>query len=103
MPGEWEKRIDALPPKKWRLYQILGGALLGAAALIALTLFRDDLAVYGLVVAALLSLLLPRYLERVWRRPLPLARRSMLIAMAVGLLLMGLIIGIRTDFRFRAE
>ena len=103
IPGEWEKRIDALPPEKWRLYQIIGGALVGLAAILSLTLFRDELATYGLIVAALLALLVPRYLERAWRRPLPVARRAMLIAMTVGLVIMVLVLGLRNGFNFRGN
>ena len=103
IPGKWERRIDALTPEKWRLYQIAGGALVGLAAILALSLFRDELATYGLIVAALMVLLLPRYLERAWRRPLTLARRSMLIAMVIGLVAMVLILGLQNGFHFRAQ
>lgn len=103
IPGKWEKRIDALSPEKWRLYQIIGGALLGLAAIFSLLLFRDELATYGLIVAALMVLLLPRYLERAWRRPLALGRRAMLIAMVVGLAIMVLILGLRSGFTFRSN
>ena len=86
IPGEMEKRIDAMPPEKWRLWQIAGGAAVGLAA-----------------VAALLALLLPRYLERAWRHPLNVARRAMVIAMIIGLAVMFVIIGARTGFSFRAS
>ena len=103
IPGEMEKRIDAMPPEKWRLWQIAGGAALGLAAVAALFVFGEELSTYGIVVAALLALLLPRYLERAWRHPLNVARRAMVIAMIIGLAVMFVIIGTRTGFSFRAS
>ena len=103
IPGEMEKRIDAMPPEKWRLWQIAGGAALGLAAVAALFVFGEELSTYGIVVAALLALLLPRYLERAWRHPLNVARRAMVIAMIIGLAVMFVIIGARTGFSFRAS
>ena len=103
VPGEMEKHIDAMPPEKWRLWQIAGGAAVGLAAVAALFVFGEELSTYGIVVAALLALLLPRYLERAWRHPLNVARRAMVIAMIIGLAVMFVIIGARTGFSFRAS
>ncbi len=100
IPSPWEKRIDALPPEKWRLYQILGGVLVGLAAVASLFVFGEELSTYGIIVAVLLAMLLPRYLERAWRRQMPVARRAMLIAMVAGLAVMFLVTGIRSGFRF---
>jgi len=100
IPGEWEKRINALPAGKWKLYQILGGALVGLAAIASLFVFGEELSMYGLIVAALLALLLPRYLERAWRCKLVTARYAMAIAMLIGLIAIGVVIGIRTGFTF---
>ena len=55
---------------------------------------------YGLIVAALLALLLPRYLERAWRCKLVTARYAMAIAMLIGLIAIAVVIGIRTGFTF---
>ena len=100
IPGEWEKRIDALPPERWKLYQIIGGALVGFASLACLFVFGEELSMYGLVVAALLALLLPRYLERAWRRKLTTARYAMVGAMVAGLIVIAVITGIKTGFVF---
>ena len=101
IPSEMEKRLDALSPEKWRMWQIVGGAAVGLGAVASLFLFRDELSTYGIIVAALLALLLPRYLERAWRRPLSVARRAMLIAMVVGLVIVFLAIGVRSGFTFK--
>ena len=100
IPSEWEKRIDALPPGKWKLYQIVGGALVGLLAMASLFAFGEELSMYGLVVAALLALLLPRYLERAWRRKLTTARYAMATAMMIGLIVIGIVVGIKTGFVF---
>ena len=42
-------------------------------------------------MAALLALLLPRYLERAWRRKLTTARYAMAAAMLVGLAVMAVV------------
>ena len=101
IPGKWERRIDALTPAQWTRWQIVGGAAVGLAALASLFVFGEELATYGLILAALMALLLPRYLERAWRRKLTVARRAMVVAMAVGLIAMGLVIGFQTGFQFR--
>ena len=101
IPSEWEKRIDRLTPAQWKRWQIIGGAAVGAAAIGSLFLFGQELSTYGIVVAVLLALLLPRYLEKAWRRRLNTARYAMLAAMVVVLLAMLLVIGIRTGFTFK--
>ena len=98
IPSEWEKRIDALSPERWKLFQIIGGVAAGIAAIAALFLTGEELATYGLIVAALLALLLPRYLERAWRRKLTVAKRAMLITMVIGLAVMFVVVGLRTGF-----
>ncbi len=103
IPGKWEKRIDALSPEKWKLCQIVGGALVGLAAVASLFVFGEELSMYGLVVAALLALLLPRYLERAWRRKLTTARYAMAAAMLVGLVIIGVVVGVKTGFVFTKQ
>ena len=98
IPGAMEQRIDALPEKKWNLYQTIGGAVLGLASVGALLAFSGDLSMYGLAVAAALVLIVPRYLERAWNHKLPVARRAMLIAMIVGLVAMIVVTGLTTGF-----
>ena len=99
IPSEWEKRIDALTPQQWKRWQIAGGAVIGLACVASMFLFGPELSSYGLIVAVVLALLLPRYLERAWRRSLNTARRAMIVALVIGLAAMLLITGIRTGFR----
>ena len=100
IPGEMEKRINAMDPAQWKRWQILGGAAAGLAVIAALFSFGQELSTYGLLLAVILAMFLPRYLERAWRCKLGTARKAMIISMLVGLIAVGLIIGIRTGFKF---
>ena len=100
VPGPWEERVNRLTDQQWKLAQIIGGALLGAVAIGLLFIGGEELATYRLIIAALAALLVPRYLERVLRRELNVARRAMIVAMLVCLVAAFLIIGIRTGFNF---
>ena len=92
VPGAMEKRLDALTPEQWKRWQIIGGAGLGLASVACLFMFGEELSTYGLIVAVLLAVLLPRYLERAWRRKLTVARYAMIAAMVIGLIIMGIVI-----------
>lgn len=98
IPGKWERRIDALTPEQWKRWQIAGGACAGLLAIASLFVFGEDLSTYGLIVAVLLALFLPRYLERAWRRKLTTARTAMVVAMVIGLAVYVVIVGIRHGF-----
>ena len=99
-PSDTEKKIAAIPEDRWNLYTMLGGAALGVLSILLLTLGSEDLGTWALALAAVVALVVPRYLERWWRRPMPKARTAMLIAMVVCLAVVFVITGVRTGFRF---
>lgn len=99
-PSEMEKRIAAIPEDKWTLYQILGGGAVGLVAVALLTFGSEDLGTWALVLAVVLALAMPRYLERWWGRKLPRARVAMIISMLVALVAFFLVTGLRTGFKF---
>ena len=103
IPSEMEKRIAAMTPEQWKRWQILGGGAVGIAIVICLFAFGQELATYGLIVAALLAIILPRYLERAWRRKLNTARMAMIITMVIGLAVMFVVTGLRTGFSLRGQ
>ena len=103
IPSEMEKRIDAMTPEQWKRWQILGGVGVGIAIVVCLFAFGQELATYGLIVAALLAIILPRYLERAWRRKLNTARMAMIITMVIGLAVMFIVTGMRTGFSLRGQ
>lgn len=103
IPSEMEKRIEAMTPEQWKRWQILGGGAVGIAIVICLFAFGQELATYGLIVAALLAIVLPRYLERAWRQKLNTARIAMIVTMVIGLAVSFVIIGMKNGFNFRAQ
>ena len=103
IPSEMEKRIDAMTPEQWKRWQILGGVGVGIAIVLCLFAFGQELATYGLIVAALLAIILPRYPERAWRRKLNTARMAMIITMVIGLAVMFIVTGMRTGFSLRGQ
>ena len=103
IPGEMEKRIAAMTPGQWKRWQILGGGAVGIAIVFCLFGFGPDLATYGLIMAALMAIIMPRYLERAWRRKLNTARMAMIITMVIGLAVMFVVTGMRTGFSLRGQ
>lgn len=101
IPSNWEVRVNALTPKQWMWVQIAGGALLGLVALALLLIGGEELSTYRLIVAALVALLVPRYIERVIRRDLVVARRAMIVALLVGIAVAFLVLGAQHGFQFR--
>ena len=103
VPGPWEERVNALSPEKWKLVQIVGGAVLGLAAVGLLFIGGEELSTYRMILAALVALVVPRYAERTLRRSMPVARRAMIVALLLGLVVAGIIIYATTGFSFRKE
>lgn len=102
IPSEMEKRINAMSPEQWKRWQLLGGAGVGIAIVACLFIFGQELSSYGLIVAALLAIVLPRYLERAWRCKLNTARIAMIVAMAIGLAVLFVVTGMRNGFNLKA-
>ena len=103
IPGEMEKRIAAMTPGQWKRWQILGGGAVGIAIVFCLFGFGPDLATYGLIMAALMAIIMPRYLERAWRCKLNTARMAMIVTMVIGLVAMFVVTGMRNGFSLRAQ
>ena len=103
IPSEMEKRINAMSPEQWKRWQMLGGAGVGIAIVVCLAVFGQELSTYGLIVAALLAIVLPRYLERSWRCKLNTARMAMIVAIVIGLAILFVVTGLRHGFNLRAQ
>ena len=102
IPSEMEKRINAMTPEQWKRWQMLGGAGVGIAIVASLFVFGQELSSYSLIVAALLAIVLPRYLERAWRCKLNTARMAMIAAMVIGLAILFVATGLRHGFNLKA-
>jgi len=83
VPSRFEKRIHAIPDAKWDLYQILGGAAIGVFTVASLFLGGTGVSA-PFLVAIVLALLLPNWLEDRGRRKLTKGRYAMIIVIAVG-------------------
>ena len=83
VPSRFEKRIHAIPDAKWDLYQILGGAAIGLFTVFALFLGGTGVST-PFLVAVVLALLLPNWLEDRGRRKLTKGRYAMIAVIAVG-------------------
>ncbi len=83
VPSRFEKRIHAIPDAKWDLYQILGGAAIGVFTVLALFLGGSGVSA-SFLIAVVLALLLPNWLEDRGRRKLTKGRYAMIAVIAVG-------------------
>ena len=92
VPTQFEKRIKAIPDKQWDLYQYLGGALIGVIAVVCLFSGGAGLSA-GFLIAVVLAMLVPNWLENKGRRKLTKGRYVMLAVMTVGSIAMVLYTG----------
>ena len=100
IPSEMEKRISKMTPRQWKLWQIAGGAAVGAVCVASLFILGQELSAYSLILAAVLAILMPRYLERAWRCKLNTARYALIVTVLIGLIIAFVLAGIHTGFRF---
>ena len=85
VPTEFEKKVKAIPEDKWNLYQTLGGGLIGAISAVLLFASGSGMSA-GFLIAVVLALLLPGWLEDKCRRKLLRARLSMIVVLGVCIL-----------------
>lgn len=99
VPSRFEKRIHAIPENLWTLYQILGGAAIGIFTVCALFLGGTGVSA-PFLVAIVLALLLPNWLEDRGRRKLNKGRYTMIIVIGVGVVAMFLYTGLTQGWDF---
>ena len=80
-----QKRVRAIPEKKWTILTVVCGALLGALCGALLTVFSamESIGMYGTIAALLIALLIPRFAERRLRRSIQRGRIALMIGLAV--------------------
>ncbi|MDR1619668.1 MAG: hypothetical protein LBS18_03290 [Clostridiales bacterium] len=81
-PTAFQQKIAAIDEAKWRLYQILGGVVLGIACSACLILFDDTI---GLLLAFGIAMLLPNMFEKRALRPIRVLRITFCIVLLLGL------------------
>lgn len=98
----FQEKVAAIPEKKWKLYQGLGGFLIGALTVFAL-FYRKDTSSgtmsYGFIIAICLALFGPNYIEKQGKRDIFFGRKVMCITMGVGMVLAVLILGFATNWQ----
>lgn len=92
VPSRFERKIHAIPEKTWDLYQYLGGGLIGVIVVASLYLSGSGLGA-GFLIAVVLALVFPNWLEDRGRRKLTKARYAMIAVIALGLIAMVLYLG----------
>ena len=102
VPSRFEKKIHAIPDRTWDLYQIAGGALIGAFTVAALFLGGAGINVLFLI-AIVLALFVPNWLEDRGRRKLTKGRITMVIVIGIGLVALVLYTGIPHGWNFRQK
>ena len=85
VPTEFEKKIKAIPEDRWNLYQTLGGGLIGAISAALLFSGGSGLSA-GFLIAVVLALVVPSWLEDKGRRKLLRARLAMIVVLGVCIL-----------------
>ena len=99
VPSRFEKRIHAIPEAKWNLYQILGGAAIGLFTVVML-FYGGSGVNAGFLIAVVLALLLPNWLEDRGRRKLTKGRYAMIAVIAIGVVSMFLYMGFTRGWDF---
>ena len=99
VPSRFEKRVHAIPEARWTLYQILGGGAIGLFTVLALFLGGTGISA-PFLVAIVLALLLPNWLEDRGRRKLTKGRYAMIIVITVGVVVMFLYTGLTQGWDF---
>lgn len=86
-PTALQEKVAAIPDEKWKLYQLLGGILLGIICGLLIS-FGDKLfsGSVGVILAFGVALVLPNLLERQFARSLRRMRVVLAAALAVCLL-----------------
>lgn len=87
VPTQFEKKIKAIPEDKWKLYQTVGGGLLGLIEAILLFAGNKGMSA-GFLIAVVLALLLPNWLENKGRRKLYRARIAMIAVLGISIVVM---------------
>ena len=84
-PSPFAKKMGEIPADKWRLYQIILGAVMGLIAGLSITFLGNlggQYSTIGLIIAAVLALIAPNQLEKRAERKIPALRIAMIIALA---------------------
>ncbi len=103
--SSFQKFIARLDEKTWKLYQRIAGAVMGLLACVALFWKNGEeqgTFSYGLIIAMVIALILPNFLEKRALRKMSTLRLTMAISMGVVIVAYFLYWGLSSGFNFRA-
>ena len=103
--SSFQKFIARLDEKTWKLYQRIAGAVMGLLACVALFWKSGEeqgTFSYGLIIAMVIALILPNFLEKRALRKMSTLRLTMAISMGVVIVAYFLYWGLSSGFNFRA-
>ena len=103
--SSFQKFIARLDEKTWKLYQRIAGAVMGLLACVALFWKNGEeqgTFSYGLIIAMVIALILPNFLEKRALRKMSTLRLTMAISMGVVIVAYVLYWGLSSGFNFRA-
>ena len=93
----FSERVAALSDKTWNTLQIVGGIVLGGACIGAL-FFSGEESSFSFIIAVVLALFLPRFLEEKAERPIMKGRIALCITIAIGIAAMALMIWLKPEW-----
>ena len=103
--SSFQKFIARLDENTWKLYQRIAGAVMGLLACVALFWKNGEeqgTFSYGLIIAMVIALILPNFLEKRALRKMSTLRLTMAISMGVVIVAYFLYWGLSSGFNFRA-
>lgn len=84
-PSEFQKKIAAISEKNWLWLQIAFGTLMGALSGVAITFLSDTqtFSSYGLIIAAVLALIVPNFVEKRVERKMVATRIAIIVTILI--------------------
>ncbi len=84
-PTAFQKRVAAISDKNWKRIQIISGSILGIISGYCISFLSETetFSNYGLIIAAVLALILPNFVEKRADRKMVAMRISIIISLVV--------------------
>ena len=87
-PTDFQKKVAEISEINWKRLQIAAGILLGAgsaASIVVMGNSAGEMSTFGLLLAAVLALIVPGFLEKQAARKTPVLRVALILSLVVGM------------------
>lgn len=86
-PTDIQKKVAAIPEKTWKLLQIALGIVLGVGSSACIVLMNGggEMGTFGILIAAVLALIVPGFLEKQSARKMPTLRIALILSLAISM------------------